>query len=70
MTNSGAIQLVVPMAGLGTRFSESGYKTPKPLLQIHGLAMYRLVLANLLTEHVGRVAIVAQASWNLSSSIS
>lgn len=70
MTASGRIQLVIPMAGLGTRFSERGYGVPKPLLSVHGLSMYRLVLGNLLTEQIGRIAIVAQQSWNLGPSIS
>lgn len=69
MTASGDIQLVIPMAGLGSRFAERGYAIPKPLLTIHGLNMYRLVLSNLLTEEVGRVAIVAQEAWQLKESI-
>ena len=69
MNTRGDIQLVIPMAGLGTRFTDRGYDVPKPLLGIHNLAMYRLVLANLLTDQVGRVAIVAQRAWDLSASI-
>ncbi|MCF4175270.1 NTP transferase domain-containing protein [Vibrio sp. McD22-P3] len=30
------INLVVPMAGLGSRFSKAGYKFPKPLEDLHG----------------------------------
>jgi NDP-sugar pyrophosphorylase family protein len=63
------IQLVIPMAGLGTRFTAGGYTEPKPLLKIHGLAMYRLVMANLLSRDVGRVVIICQRSWKLSESI-
>ena len=57
------------MAGLGTRFTESGYTTPKPLLPIHGVPMYRVVLANLLTVQVSRVVIVAQKQWDLSGDV-
>ena len=60
----------MPMAGLGTRFSDCGYKTAKPLLSIHGIPMYQLVLANLLTDQIGRIALVTQAAWQLSKSIS
>ncbi len=30
------MQIIIPMAGLGERFSREGYQTPKPLLEIHG----------------------------------
>jgi beta-phosphoglucomutase-like phosphatase (HAD superfamily)/dTDP-glucose pyrophosphorylase len=43
------IQVVVPMAGLGTRFaSDPKYAgTPKPLLPVHGFPMIELVVRNL-----------------------
>ena len=30
------IQLVVPMSGIGKRFKDAGYTTPKPLIKIRG----------------------------------
>lgn len=60
------IQVVVPMAGLGTRFSDMGYRTPKPLLPINGKPMFELVLFNLLTDRVVSVTIVARKEWQLS----
>ncbi|MEX2168399.1 MAG: NTP transferase domain-containing protein [Pirellulales bacterium] len=33
------MQLVVPMAGLGQRFSSAGYETPKPLIPVDGVPM-------------------------------
>ncbi len=33
------MQIVVPMAGLGRRFSEAGYRLPKPLIPIDGRPM-------------------------------
>ena len=30
------IQLVVPMSGIGKRFIDAGYKTPKPLIKVRG----------------------------------
>lgn len=40
------INIVIPMAGLGSRFLNAGYKTPKPLIPIHGVPMIRLVIEN------------------------
>ncbi len=30
------IQLIVPMSGIGKRFKDAGYKTPKPLIKVRG----------------------------------
>lgn len=40
------LNIVIPMAGLGSRFSAAGYDTPKPLIPIHGVPMIRLVIEN------------------------
>ena len=45
------INLVIPMAGLGSRFEKEGYKTPKPFLPIHGKCMYKWVVENMLPQH-------------------
>ena len=47
------LNIVVPMAGLGSRFTEAGYKDPKPLIPVHGIPMIEVVINNLrpLAEH-------------------
>ena len=30
------INIIIPMAGLGSRFSKNGIKTPKPLIRVDG----------------------------------
>jgi dTDP-glucose pyrophosphorylase len=54
------IQLVVPMAGRGSRFTEAGYQTLKPLLPIHGEPMVSVVLKNLFSEKISDVILVCQ----------
>ena len=61
------IQLVVPMAGLGSRFKSQGYTVPKPLIQIHGIEMYKVVLANLFSPQLDRVILVCPTSFNMKS---
>ena len=39
--------IVIPMAGLGSRFKEKGYKMPKPLIDVNGDTMIKLVTDNL-----------------------
>jgi len=41
------LNIVIPMAGRGSRFSKVGYTLPKPLIPVHGIPMIRLVLENL-----------------------
>jgi len=41
------INIVIPMAGLGSRFSEAGYKKPKPFIDIDGKPMIVRVMENL-----------------------
>ena len=42
------LNIVVPMAGRGSRFATAGFALPKPLIPVHGTApMIRLVIENL-----------------------
>lgn len=41
------INIVIPMAGRGSRFAEAGYTFPKPLIDIHGKTMIEIVAENL-----------------------
>lgn len=34
------VNLIIPMAGLGTRYTERGYVTPKPLIEVNGKPMF------------------------------
>ncbi|MFA5842595.1 MAG: glycosyltransferase family 2 protein [Candidatus Gracilibacteria bacterium] len=47
------LNIVVPMAGRGTRFAEKGYTFPKPLIEVKGKPMIQVVIENLRpkTEH-------------------
>ncbi len=41
------INIVIPMAGLGSRFAKDGYKKPKPFIDVNGKPMIVRVLENL-----------------------
>ena len=41
------LNIVIPMAGKGSRFANAGYKKPKPLIEINGKPMIELVIKNL-----------------------
>lgn len=52
MTNKwrGNINIVIPMAGMGSRFVKQGYTFPKPLIEVNGKSMIQLVVDNLNIE--------------------
>ncbi len=41
------INVLIPMAGQGSRFVNAGYKTPKPFIKVNGTSLIELVLNNL-----------------------
>ena len=41
------LNIVIPMAGRGSRFQEAGYDLPKPLIPVHGVPMIQVVINNL-----------------------
>lgn len=47
------LNIVIPMAGKGSRFQKEGYKLPKPLIPVHGKPMIEAVINNIRpkTEH-------------------
>lgn len=44
------MNVVIPMAGLGSRFTQAGYTFPKPLIEIKGKPMIQIVSENLNVE--------------------
>ena len=47
--NSG-LNVLIPMAGAGSRFANAGYTFPKPLIEVHGKPMIQVVVENLNIE--------------------
>jgi HAD superfamily hydrolase (TIGR01509 family) len=45
------VEIVIPMAGLGSRFAEAGYRDPKPLINVRGKPMIQWVIENLQSKH-------------------
>jgi choline kinase len=57
------LNVLVPMAGEGSRFKEHGYKVPKPLIDINGKLMIQRVVESLNLE--ANFIYVVQKSHNL-----
>jgi NDP-sugar pyrophosphorylase family protein len=54
------LNIVLPMAGRGSRFADAGYALPKPLIPIHGVPMIKVVTDNLTPKQEHRFIFVAQ----------
>lgn len=53
------VQVVIPMAGLGSRFSQAGYTKPKPFIDVKGQTMIERVMDNLRVDN-GRFVLIAR----------
>lgn len=54
------LNIVIPMAGAGSRFAQAGFSDPKPLVPVHGIPMIRLVISNLRPACEHRFIFIAQ----------
>lgn len=59
------INIVIPMAGAGSRFANAGYIDPKPLIKVHGIPMIKLVINNLKPTQPHRFIFIIQKSHDL-----
>lgn len=54
------LNIVVPMAGAGSRFAKAGYADPKPLIQVSGVPMIEVVVNNLRPSAPHRFIFICQ----------
>ncbi len=68
------LNIVIPMAGAGSRFMEAGYKIPKPLIPVNGTPMIQIVVKNLTPAVRHRFIFVCQQAhlelYNLANTLS
>lgn len=54
------LNIVIPMAGAGSRFAKRGYAQPKPLIPVNGVPMIQVVINNLKPEREHRFIFICQ----------
>lgn len=54
------LNIVIPMAGRGSRFVAAGYKNPKPFIDVDGTAMILRVMQNLIPYQPHRFIFIAR----------
>lgn len=68
------LNIVIPMAGAGSRFSNAGFVDPKPLIPVHGIPMVQLVINNLTPHREHRFIFIIQSEhekkYNLRKQLS
>ena len=69
INNEGNINIVIPAAGLGSRFSAAGWKKPKPFIDVNGVAMLGHVLNNVVTKGSKSILILRSEHMRENASI-
>lgn len=54
------LNIVIPMAGLGSRFVQAGFSDPKPFISVAGVPMIELVIRNLRPSRPHRFIFICQ----------
>lgn len=55
------LQIIIPMAGAGSRFAVAGYTDPKPLIPVHDVPMIKVVIDNLTPTRQHKFIFICQA---------
>ena len=65
------LNVLIPMAGAGTRFQKAGYTFPKPLIEVRGKPMIQVVIENLNIDanYVFIVQKEHDEKWNIKSTL-
>lgn len=63
------INIVIPMAGLGSRFALAGYNKPKPFIDVDGLPMIVRVIENLKIDDVRFILIARKEHLELENKL-
>lgn len=46
------LHIIMPMAGEGSRFLKEGWTTPKPLIQLHGVPLFKRAISSLESDGI------------------
>ena len=65
------LNVLIPMAGAGTRFQKAGYTFPKPLIEVRGKPMIQVVIENLNIDanYIFIVQKEHDEKWNIKSTL-
>ena len=62
MNSDWRLNIVMPMAGLGSRFRQAGFQVPKPLIEVRGRPMYAWATESLPLQKSTRLIFILLAS--------
>ena len=61
------LNIVLPMAGKGSRFANAGYSLPKPFIDVAGKPMIKVVIDNLRPKIEHRFIFIGELSNQVQS---
>lgn len=62
------LNILIPCSGQGQRFRDTGYKIPKPFIDVNGKTMLQRVIDNLTPSKYGyKILIMPRSEWNVTS---
>jgi NDP-sugar pyrophosphorylase family protein len=65
------LNILIPMAGDGSRFFQRGYKDPKPFIKVHGSRLIDIVLDNITPKtRTAKIVLVTKLEHNATEKIS
>lgn len=59
------LNIVIPMAGAGSRFAQAGFSLPKPLIPIYSMPMIQVVIHNLRPKQPHRFIFICQRAHEM-----
>lgn len=59
------MQLVIPLAGQGSRFAKAGYRVFKPMLPLFGRSMLECVIRNMMFDGIDSVLLISRNEFAL-----
>ena len=62
-------KVLIPMAGLGSRFQKAGYTKPKPFIDVNGEKMINLVLNDVISKDCDEAILVSLTENNAKSEV-
>ena len=63
---SNNVHLIIPAAGLGSRFAQIGINIPKPLIPIEGIPMINWVISNFPLQESDQISIISRTGSQIS----
>jgi choline kinase len=63
------INVLIPMAGNGSRFEKAGYTKPKPFIEINGKKMVEIVIDNITPTNTNQFILITRTHHTIKDEL-